>query len=297
MAIDTTTRATYSSALNSYIKFCTLHNFSTEPMVNTFSFFIMYLSRHIKPDSIDSYLSGICSEPEHLYPNIRQIWQHPLIKCTLKGCKRLYSSAVKWKLPLSHSHIGHAIRLLPPSPTHDDILFTIMLLVGIYGLLCLAKLTMHSNPHLQNPRKYSRRSSVEWAEDSFSFWLPLHKADPTFEGNRILIQNPQAIQFFHHYMISRDTLFPTHPFLWVQEDGNILTRDWFLRQLHWFISDARISGQSLQAGSATALTEDGTAPNLIQAAGHWASEAFRFYIPKNPILLQAMLTNCQQNYP
>ncbi|GAW06134.1 retroelement protein [Lentinula edodes] len=60
---------------------------------------------------------------------------------------------------------------------------------------------MHSNPCLRNPSKYSRRSSVEWvewAEDSFSFWLPSHKADPTSEGNRTLF--PQVIQFFHHYL-------------------------------------------------------------------------------------------------
>ncbi|KAJ3886092.1 hypothetical protein GG344DRAFT_33606, partial [Lentinula edodes] len=49
------------------------------------------------------------------------------------------------------------------------------------GLLRLASLTMHSKPCLRNPSKYSRRSSVEWAEDSFSFWLPSHKTDPTSE--------------------------------------------------------------------------------------------------------------------
>jgi hypothetical protein len=45
----------------------------------------------------------------------------------------------------------------------------------------------------------------------------------------------------------------------------------------------------MQAGSATALAEAGTPPNLIQTAGHWTSDTFNHYIQKNPFLFKALL--------
>ncbi|KAF5358845.1 hypothetical protein D9757_014248 [Collybiopsis confluens] len=53
--------------------------------------------------------------------------------------------------------------------------------------------------------------------------------------------------------------------------------------------DTRWSGQSMQAGGATAMAEDGAPPHIIQATGRWASDAFQFYIRKNPVVLNAML--------
>ena len=55
----------------------------------------------------------------------------------------------------------------------------------------------------------------------------------------------------------------------------------------FFNSD--VAGQSMRAGGATSLAENGVPPNLIQAIGRWASSAFQIYIRKNPVLLQALL--------
>jgi hypothetical protein len=45
-AIDKSTNLTYTSALNSYINFCTLHAFPLEPTNDTMSFFVIYVSPH-----------------------------------------------------------------------------------------------------------------------------------------------------------------------------------------------------------------------------------------------------------
>jgi hypothetical protein len=55
----------------------------------------------------------------------------------------------------------------------------------------------------------------------------------------------------------------------------------------WFDKD--IAGQSMRAGSATSLAENGVAPHIIQGIGCWASDTWQIYIRKHPVLLQAML--------
>jgi hypothetical protein len=53
-------------------------------------------------------------------------------------------------------------------------------------------------------------------------------------------------------------------------------------------------GQLMCAGGATALTEAGIPPDLIQAIGCWSSDAFKIYIRCHPMLLAALLfsTTC-----
>jgi hypothetical protein len=60
---------TYSSALNSYLAFTRLHNFPTEPTEDTLSFFVVFMSRHINPRSVSTYLSGIAQQLEPFFPD------------------------------------------------------------------------------------------------------------------------------------------------------------------------------------------------------------------------------------
>jgi hypothetical protein len=87
-AIDTSTWTNYSSVLNSYLNFIQLHNFSVEPTPDTLSLFPIYMSFHIKPDSVDTYLSGICQQLEPFFPKVRKNRKSPLVRRTLNGCKR-----------------------------------------------------------------------------------------------------------------------------------------------------------------------------------------------------------------
>ena len=86
-AIDASTWSNYSSALNSYLDFVKNHNFPVDPTPHTLLFFTVYMSHHIKPDSVDTYLSGICQQLEPYFPNMRQNRKSPLVRRTLDGCK------------------------------------------------------------------------------------------------------------------------------------------------------------------------------------------------------------------
>jgi hypothetical protein len=65
------------------------------------------------------------------------------------------------------------------------------------------------------------------------FFLPGHKADKFFEGNQIILTSradPElnTVSKVRRYLISRDSLFPHHPALWVRQSGSIATRSWFI---------------------------------------------------------------------
>jgi hypothetical protein len=79
LAIDESTQRTYSSALNSFLNFCKTHNFPVDPTAETLSFYTVYMSYFIKPSSVDSYLSGICNQLEHTFPDVRQSRCSPLV--------------------------------------------------------------------------------------------------------------------------------------------------------------------------------------------------------------------------
>jgi hypothetical protein len=122
--------------------------------------------------------------------------------------------------------------------------------------------------------------------------LPGHKADRFFEGNTVIIRaNPlpcDPMRLFRLYLTSRDSRFPLSSPLWLTAEGKVLTRSFFIRCLHlWFDKD--VAGQSIRAGGATSLAENGVAPHIIQGIGRWASTAWQIYIRKHPVLLQAML--------
>jgi hypothetical protein len=293
-ALDASSYGTYTSALNSYITFCQLHNRDPEPTEDTLSFYVVYMSHHIKPDSVDSYLSGICNQLEPFYPHVRARRKGKLVSCTLKGCKRLRNTPVRRRSPLSPDQVKLVTEALTAVSSYDDILFATLLLTGFHGLLRLGELTTSTSTSKKNWRKTSLRNSVSFPDNlSYSFVLTTHKADSTFEGNLILIRSLvdqlDPCPTFKRYLALRDAAFPLNPELWLMSSGKRPNRAWFIRRLHSFFPDHLIAGQSMRAGGATCLATTGALPAIIQAAGRWSSNTFQAYIRKNPFLLHAIL--------
>lgn len=104
-AIEPSSASSYSSALNSYINFCTTHDFPVEPTPDTLSFFAVYMCHYIKPKSVDSYLSGVCNQLEPFFPDVRANRQHRLVVRTIQGCKKLRPSPPSRKRPLARSDL------------------------------------------------------------------------------------------------------------------------------------------------------------------------------------------------
>ena len=289
-AIDRSTKSSYNSATNSYLTFCHLHHRPIDPTPETLSFFTVFMCHHINPKSVDNYLSGICSNLETYFPNIRSSRNSPLVSRTLAGCKRLYGRPTRRKSALTRDHLLIVHNDLITSTSHDDHLFLSQLLSGFHALLRLGELVWPDKVAHRSYRKLSLRTSVQWYPDAYSFWLPTSKTDRLFEGNRIIVRShtpPDPRNPFITYLKSRDTLFPHRAELWLRANGSVPTRSWFLTRLQsYFPND--IAGHSIRAGGATDLASRGFPPDLIMQIGRWLSNDWRKYVRSHPVLMHAL---------
>ncbi|KAF9007757.1 hypothetical protein BDZ89DRAFT_914130, partial [Hymenopellis radicata] len=244
-----------------------MHKLALTPTADTLSLYIVYMSFEIDPKSVGTYLSGICNKLEDFFPDVRAARKSRLVAQTLAGCKRWRGKPVQRKQPLSRAHLQRASVHLSASSTHDDVLFVAMLYTGFGALLRLGEITQPDNARLRNPRKLSKRGTVFQVRNGYGFILPYHKADRLFEGNNIIVMKRghfDPLPIFYRYLASRDAAFPFNPWLWVRSDGTVPNRRWFIARLRILEPDPTFAGQSLRAGGATALAEDGVAPHLIQ---------------------------------
>jgi hypothetical protein len=279
-ALETSTRHTYSSALNSWIAFVNMHHFDIEPTPDTMSFFVVYMSRHISPRSVKSYLAGIVQILEPDFPNVREVRQSRLVTRSLKGSLKMFAKPVERKEPLSINDLRLVEAKYRHSEAHDDFLFVTLLFSGFHGLNRLGELTFPDDPSMRDWRKVIRRSSLILQPHGYSFRLPAHKADRFFEGNKVIVcAFPSSslpfdpVPSFLRYLLSRDTLFPASSPLWLTSAGDVPTRSFFMSRFHTVFSKS-YGGASMRAGGATHLAKNRTPAECIRAIGRWSSDAW-----------------------
>ncbi|KIJ39560.1 hypothetical protein M422DRAFT_174915 [Sphaerobolus stellatus SS14] len=293
-ALETSTNATYTSQLQSYLSFCKIHHFPIEPTTDTLSFFVVYMSHHISPSSVACYLSGICHALEPYYPNVRAIRSAAIVSRSLAGMKKLRGmQPTRRKHALEHQYLLTAVTTLHDTPEHDDPLFIAMLLTGFYGLLRLGELTVPDAIAKCTSKKLVLRHTLIIEASCYSFTLPFHKADRFYSGNTVMIEAlPESpvdpLTHLQRYLISRDHSFPLLPALWLTAAGYPPTYSLFISHLQAILGKD-VAGHSLHSGGATALALAGVADNAIQAMGRWSSDTWHIYIWKHPVLLQALL--------
>jgi len=292
-SVDPSTRRTYSSALNSWLSFVNMHGFSFEPTQDTLSFFVVYMSHHISPRSVKSYLSGIVQLLEPDFPSIREIRSSKFINKIMKGCLKSHSQPIRRKDPLSVQDLRIVREKYQHSPSHNDLLFATMVFTGFHGLLRLGEMSFPDDPNIRDWRKVTRRSSLILAQNEYSFTLSSHKADRFFEGNKVLIRAFQfssinPVPVFLRYLLSRDRLFPASSPLWLTEQGSVPTRSFFMSRFRVLFPKI-MAGASMRAGGATYLAQLGTPSSIIRAMGRWSSETWEVYIRLHPTLLQNLL--------
>jgi len=224
MAIDCATHDSYSSALNSYLTFCRLHNIDIEPTQWTLALYVTFQSTYINPKSVDSYLSGIANQLESHFPDVRSARKSALVSCALQGAKQRFGVPTTCKLPLTRENLLTVCNAYHDNPSHDDILFMTQILTGTECLMRLGELMWPDQLDLRHYRKVSMHHTVSFHTDALSFWLPGHKADQFFEGNRLIVHKSlpsHAYSHFQTYLSSRDFLFCARPELWLHADGTI----------------------------------------------------------------------------
>ncbi len=138
--IEPATLRTYNSALTSYLTFICTHNLPTSPSKGTLSFYVVYMSHHISPRSVTTYLSGIVQQLEPFYPLIRDIRNSKLVQRTLQGCLKSCAQPTRRKRALTISDLTNVLAHFNNNPTgHDNLLFLSMLFTGFFSLMRLGE--------------------------------------------------------------------------------------------------------------------------------------------------------------
>ncbi|KIO01196.1 hypothetical protein M404DRAFT_60125, partial [Pisolithus tinctorius Marx 270] len=192
MTLHPNTQRTYSSHLNSYLTFCEIHGFPISPTPDTLSFFVVFMSHYIQPRSVENYLSGIVSQLELHFPDVRDIRNSNLVRRTLCGSLRRFARPVSRRQPLSHDHLRHALNTCTCPLEYDDLCWLAMLFCGFFGLLRVGELVWPDAVGLRDYTCLSPRSSVSIDQSSFTFCVPQRKSDVCFEGHLIRITLPPS---------------------------------------------------------------------------------------------------------
>lgn len=292
-SLESSTRSTYQSGLNSYLAFADAHNFPLPPTIDSISFFVVYMSHHIDPKSVASYVHGLMRCLEPYYPQVRAICRSPLVKETLAGCKKWRGKPTLRKPPLLATHILTLIGKFNNAAIFDDSLFLVISLLGHFGLHRLGELTSSDVIAHRSHRKLIKRPTAIRTSIGFSYVLPYHKADRYFLGNTVVIParsdsldpTEHLVRFLH----LRDAAFPNRIELLIRSDGSLPTRSWYMDRLKLLFPSEGFGGHSLRAGGATELALHGTLESLIRRIGRWSSDAWERYIRVHPVLLSAVL--------
>ena len=176
------------SALKSYHDFCHAHGFPIEPTADTLSFFLTYRSLILCPQTLSSYLSGICDQLEVFYPRVCKLCRLPVVGHTLAGIHCVHSVHIHCKRPLVPADLQLLISEHGATLDHNDLLFLLQVLVGFNQLLQLTELCSPDDDCLYNVCKYMKRYSLIIDADTVHILLPTHKADKIFSRLHLLIR-------------------------------------------------------------------------------------------------------------
>src|SRR5882724_10841874 len=250
-ALDNSALITYNSHLQSYLSFCKLHSLPLDPTPNTLSFYIVFMSHHIKLVSVMQYLSGIINSLKPHFPHIRKNHHNILVTQTLTGMRKLQGFiGTHHKCALTEDDL---LSLLDhfTSGNLDDMLFIAIVFSLFHTLLQLRETTQPDSASKHSFWKVTLRHSVKLTRSTFSFILPMHKADHFFESSMILIQSlPGRLcpwQPFMDYLTARNTHFPFHAQLWLWSTGEVPTYSWVVSKLK-IVLGSNVASHSLCSG-------------------------------------------------
>ena len=114
------------------------------------------------------------------------------------------------------------------------------------------------------------------------YCLLYHKSDPFYCATDIIFTMQDvanAVALLQKYVSWQDCLHSAKSTLFLWENGSHLSRSWF--DLKFFAILDCCCGHSPQTGYVTFLVSLGVSESIIQAVGHWSSEAWKIYIHEN----------------
>lgn len=275
-----------------WLPFLHIYRLPARPTAHTLLLFVAFAGRRIA--SVDKVLSAV----RWYYALENDEWDKMRLNYkvvnALIGLRKTVPTEVVRSPPLLPSHVdtfvAHALR---PGASFDDLLAATLAVVGFGALMRLGELFAPDKRVDRDDRKIIKRASVRiMGDDAVSFRLPMHKSDRLWHGADVTLVRANStgsfsfVSLFRLYLLRRDTLFPSSPFLFLNSAGAVPSRKFFLRYLSLFASG--LTGHALRAGSATYLASRGVRSEVIQRLGRWASSTWQIYLRDNPAVAAAV---------
>jgi hypothetical protein len=281
------TKRTYKTQVNSYVKFCLNYNFVPVPATqDTLSLYMAFLAKTLAASSIPGYMNSVrLLHLEGGFANpIAGNWELGLMK---KGISRLKGRPPKQKAPITVQVLLVLFRTLSDSPI--DRAFWAASLIAFYGFLRKSTLLPASETLLSE--KYISRSDVH-DFNLTSFRLSIRYSKTIQFGQRVLILPYEACSdkrlcpvraLLVHLGVS--PLTSSRPLFNFIENGHekFFSHAMFVRRLRSGLigscfDSSEMSCHSFRRGGATLAFECGLSPIQIKLRGDWRSNAFEKYL-------------------
>ena len=300
-ALSRNSSKVYNTAMEHFQRFVVLHNRQAhdgfpELTENLLVAFVTYCACVLKLryTTIKLYLSGIrfhylkAGKPNPLSSRER-------LDCILRGIRRrqnvLDSATVttqRIRRPITYDILYNMCVLLKKgllSP-NDDLLLLCVCQMAFFGFLRCGEFTV-SDTNCSACCLMLHDVSFSADKSSYSIRLKVSKTDPFGQGVYVHIfesrdLSPVANMAKYYSLRLAQGASSNSPLL-VDSQGRVLTRTWFINQVHHMLQllgldSAQYNGHSFRIGAATSAAAVGIDDHLIKALGRWSSTCYTRYI-------------------
>lgn len=312
MAIGQSTRQSYSSGVNSYLRFveaASIHP-AFPASVETLCLWVSSLAappHSLKIGTCKVYLSGVINQ--HIERGFTSPLENasPMLDRIFTGIKRWSAHQentnlhAKPKLPITTGMLRLMAQSLNTS-IRSDALVLAMIWVATTAMLRISEFTTDhkTQDRLISIAHLSFVSHNGSVVDSLSvdntiairhavLHLQQSKTDPFRKGVDIIIASPETIQALLRYLshLRQQRHITAQSPLFSFTNGDPINRQWFMRQVSTLLAAAgydisRYSSHSFRKGGAVSLQHSGAEDSIIRTLGRWKSDAYHLYL-RHPI--------------
>lgn len=299
-SISSSTQLVYNTGYQTFVRFNLMNNFCQNATEDTLMRFVTHCfdSLNLSYQTIKLYLCGIRHHlllqgiPNPFASDVKLQRLHML----LNGIKRQHRSSRPSRKPITTNILLDLVTTLQKgmfSP-YSDLLISTVCVVAFFGFLRCAEFTCKSS---FDPESNLCLSDLKVHKDHAVLTLKQSKTDPFRRGIGIKLFRNNAtlcpLKQLASYSCLRNRNFNNNPQdpLFVMENGNALTRSYFLAMLKDLLNrsghaDSGITGHSFRIGAATSAATARIEDHLIKCMGRWSSDSYLRYIRTSDSAIQ-----------
>lgn len=292
-ALAPTSRRTYASAQQRYLRFCTFFRLPPLPVLeHQLCRFVSYLAEDkLTHATIKNYLAAV----RHMQiasglpdPDIANM---PKLEGVIRGIKSIQAreqQSKRTRLPIT-PHILHAMGAVweAKGATPDHAMLWAAVTLSFFGFLRSGEVTVPSDTTF-DPTAHLTVNDISVNDITNPLWLKLHlkasKTDPYRKGVDIVVGRTNSklcpVAAVLAYVATRGN---SPGFLFRFQDGRLLTKGRFVEEVREAVKEAGFdptvyAGHSFRIGAATTASACGLSDSMIKMLGRWSSSAYTVYI-------------------